>query len=43
MMVVGTALVFLALFSLVSIVAGSEDPRRDADPRERFWIKYGLR
>jgi hypothetical protein len=35
---------FLALFSLLSIVLGTDDPRR-VDPRDdiRFWMRYGIR
>jgi hypothetical protein len=35
---------FLALFSILSILLGSEDPRRP-DPRDdiRFWMRYGIR
>jgi hypothetical protein len=35
---------FLALFSILSIMLGSEDPRR-ADPRDdvRFWMRFGIR
>ena len=36
--------VFLALFSLLSIALGTEDPRH-ADPRDdiRLWMRYGIR
>jgi hypothetical protein len=35
---------FLALFSILSILLGSEDPRR-ADPRDdvRLWMRFGIR
>jgi hypothetical protein len=35
---------FLALFSVLSILLGSEDPQ-PADPRDdvRLWMRYGLR
>jgi hypothetical protein len=35
---------FLALFSLLSILLGTDDPRR-VDPRDdvRFWMRYGIR
>ena len=35
---------FLALFSVLSIVLGNEDPRRE-DPRDdiRIWMRYGIR
>jgi hypothetical protein len=35
---------FLALFSLLSIVLGSEDPRH-ADPRDdiRLWMRFASR
>ena len=34
----------LALFSVLSILLGSEDPRRE-DPRDdiRIWMRYGVR
>jgi hypothetical protein len=34
----------LALFSVLSILLGSEDPRR-GDPRDdiRIWMRYGVR
>ena len=34
----------LALFSVLSILLGNEDPRRE-DPRDdiRLWMRYGLR
>ena len=34
----------LALFSVLSILLGSEDPRRE-DPRDdiRVWLPYGIR
>ncbi len=39
----GFGLGLLALFSLIGIFAGSEDPRRDADPRDDasywFWAR----
>ena len=36
---------FLALFSLISILLGDEDPRNGADPRDdmRTWMRFGLR
>jgi hypothetical protein len=35
---------FLALFSLLSILLGHEDPRH-ADPRDdmRLWMRFGIR
>jgi hypothetical protein len=35
---------FLALFSLLSILLGNEDPRH-ADPRDdiRLWMRFGIR
>lgn len=44
-MVLATGLGLLALFSLISILLGSEDPRRPADPRDDilFWLRYGVR
>jgi hypothetical protein len=35
----------LALFSVLSIVLGHEDPRRTADPRDElpFWVGFGTR
>ena len=35
---------FLALFSILSILLGNEDPRH-TDPRDdvRLWMRYGLR
>jgi hypothetical protein len=33
----GLGLAILALFSLVGIFAGSEDPRQGADPRDEAW------
>lgn len=35
---------FVALFSVLSILLGSEDPRR-ADPQDdlRIWMRYGVR
>ncbi len=35
---------FLALFSILSILLGTEDPRY-ADPRDdiRLWTRFGLR
>jgi hypothetical protein len=37
----GLGIGLLALFSLISIFAGSEDPRRGADPRDdlAYWIR----
>ncbi len=34
---------FLALLLLVGFVAGLEEPRRSADPRDDidFWVRYG--
>jgi hypothetical protein len=36
---------FLALFSVVSVLLGNEDPRRDTDPRDTLalWARYGAR
>ena len=36
---------FLALFSLISIVLGYEDPRHFTDPRDDplLWMRYGAR
>jgi len=36
---------FLALFSLVSILLGTEDPRHDTDPRDTLalWARFGAR
>ncbi|HET9521809.1 MAG TPA: hypothetical protein VFO73_12230 [Candidatus Limnocylindrales bacterium] len=38
------AIGFLALFSLLSILLGNEDPRR-VDPLDdiRLWMRFGLR
>jgi hypothetical protein len=35
---------FLALFSILSILLGSED-QRQADPRDdvRLWLRFGIR
>ncbi|HEU4919216.1 MAG TPA: hypothetical protein VFT20_05705 [Candidatus Limnocylindrales bacterium] len=35
---------FLALFSLLSILLSTDDPRR-VDPRDdvTFWMRYGIR
>jgi len=35
---------FLALFSVLSILLGNEDPRRDDDPRDALalWARIGL-
>lgn len=35
---------FLALFSILSILLGTEDPRH-ADPRDdiNLWMRYGIR
>jgi hypothetical protein len=35
---------FLALFSVLSILLGNEDPRPE-DPRDdiRIWMRYGIR
>jgi hypothetical protein len=35
----------LALFSVLSIVLGNEDPRRAADPRDElfYWSRFGIR
>ncbi len=44
-MVLATGFGLLALFSLISILLGSEDPRQTPDPREDpiFWLRFGLR
>ncbi|MEA2518808.1 MAG: hypothetical protein QOF49_888 [Chloroflexota bacterium] len=36
---------FLALFSLVSIVLGNDDPRHTSDPRDdlSMWMRFGAR
>jgi hypothetical protein len=36
---------FLALFSMISILLGSEDPRPDTDPRDTlaWWARYSAR
>ncbi len=36
---------FLALFSVLSILLGSEDPRHTTDPRDdyRLWMRIGIR
>jgi hypothetical protein len=36
---------FLALFSVISILLGNEDPRRKADPRDELasWRLFGIR
>jgi hypothetical protein len=42
--VIAIGLAFLALFSLLSIVLGNEDPRQ-ADPRDdvRLWMRFASR
>jgi len=42
--VIALGIGFLALFSLLSIALGTEDPRR-VDPRDdiRLWMRFGLR
>lgn len=36
---------FLALFSVISILLGNEDPRHRTDPRDDIglWMRFGLR
>jgi hypothetical protein len=36
---------FLALFSVISILLGNEEPRRGADPRDdlALWMRLGIR
>jgi hypothetical protein len=36
---------FLALFSVISILLGNEDPRQSSDPRNDFvlWTRFGIR
>ncbi len=36
---------FLALFSVVSILLGNDDPRRDSDPHDSIalWARFGAR
>ena len=36
---------FLALFSVISILLGNEDPRHDSDPRDTLalWTHFGGR
>jgi hypothetical protein len=36
---------FLALFSVISILLGNEDPRHDSDPRDTLalWARFGGR
>jgi hypothetical protein len=36
---------FLALFSVLSILLGNEDPRHHTDPRDNLalWARYSLR
>jgi len=36
---------FLALFSVISIVLGNEDPRPGTDPRDELplWMRFGAR
>jgi hypothetical protein len=43
MFVVGLA--FLALFSVISIMLGNEDPRHNTDPRDNpaLWLSYRYR
>jgi hypothetical protein len=42
--VIALAIGFLALFSLLSILLGNDDPRH-VDPRDdiRLWMRFGLR
>ena len=43
MFVIGIA--FLALFSVISILLGNEEPRSGDDPRDdlTLWMRYGIR
>jgi hypothetical protein len=36
---------FLALFSLISILLGNDDPRPGDDPQDdiRIWMRFGVR
>ena len=36
---------FLALFSVISILLGNEDPRHTPDPRDDIglWMRFGVR
>jgi len=36
---------FLALFSVISVLLGNEDPRRDTDPRDNLalWARFSAR
>ena len=36
---------FLALFSVISVLLGNEDPRRDTDPRDSLalWARFSAR
>ena len=36
---------FLALFSVLSILLGNEDPRHQTDPRDSLalWARFGIR
>jgi hypothetical protein len=36
---------FLALFSVISILLGNDEPRRGADPRDdlALWTRFGIR
>lgn len=36
---------FLALFSVLSVVLGNEDPRHDSDPRDSLalWARFAAR
>ena len=36
---------FLALFSVISILLGHEEPRSGTDPRDdlTLWMRYGIR
>jgi hypothetical protein len=36
---------FLALFSLISVLLGKEDPRHDTDPRDNLalWARFAAR
>lgn len=36
---------FLALFSVVSILLGNDDPRHQPDPRDdlSLWLRFGVR
>jgi hypothetical protein len=45
-MVIVTLIGLLALFSLLSIVLGSEDPRpsdHDVENGHQLWLRYGIR